>query len=64
MGIRARKILIALTVMVLCVHVVSVIEFGSAPAGAFVSDCVQLALGLMLVPLAWLTAKRSTGEGG
>jgi diguanylate cyclase (GGDEF)-like protein len=61
MGIRARKILIALTVAALCVHVVAVVKFGSAPAGAFLSDFIQLALGLMLVPLAWLTAKRSTG---
>lgn len=63
MGIRTRTTLVALTLGLLCVHVISAIKLGSAPAGEFLSDFVQLALGLMLVPVAILIARRSTGIG-
>jgi diguanylate cyclase (GGDEF)-like protein len=63
MGIRARKILIALTLAMLCAHIASVAEFGSATAGQFISDFIQLAFGLMLVPISLLVARRSTSVG-
>ena len=61
MGTRTRKILIAATMGLLLVHVLSVLKFGSAFAGECISDFIQLSLGLMLVPLCWLIARRSAG---
>ena len=63
MGTRGRKILISLTLAMLCVHVIAIVKFGSAQAGEFLSDFVQMAFGLMLVPLALRAANRSTGVG-
>src|SRR5579864_3179736 len=59
MGIRTRKILIALTLGMLCAHAISIIRFGPTPTGAFISDVIQLALGLLLLPLTLFTASRS-----
>ena len=63
MGSRTRKILIAVTLALLCAHALSVLKFGSALAGECISDFIQLIFGLMLVPLSLLIAKRSTGVG-
>jgi diguanylate cyclase (GGDEF)-like protein len=63
MGIRTRKILIALTLGLLCAHAGSVLKFGSAAQGALISDLIQLTLGVMLVPLTFLTASRSRNVG-
>jgi diguanylate cyclase (GGDEF)-like protein len=63
MGTRTRKILIALTLGLLCAHVGSVLKFGSAPRGALISDLIQLTLGVMLIPLTFLTARRSRNVG-
>ena len=63
MGTRTRKSLVALTLGMLCAHIVSVAKFGSAPAGQFISDFIQLAFGLMLVPVSLLVARRSTSVG-
>jgi diguanylate cyclase (GGDEF)-like protein len=63
MGTRTRKLLVALTLGMLCAHIISVAQFGSAPAGQFISDFIQLAFGLMLVPISLLVARRSTSVG-
>lgn len=63
MGLRTRKILIALALGSLCAHAISIIRFGSTPNGAFLSDLIQLALGVMLVPLTFLAGLRSNNVG-
>jgi diguanylate cyclase (GGDEF)-like protein len=63
MGIRTRKLLVALTLGMLCAHIISVVKFGSDPTGQFISDFIQLAFGLMLVPISLLVARRSTSVG-
>lgn len=59
MGIRTRKILIALTLGMLCAHALSILRFGPTLTGAFISDVIQLALGVMLIVLTFLTAQHS-----
>jgi diguanylate cyclase (GGDEF)-like protein len=59
MGMGTRKILIALTLAMLCAHALLIIRFGPSPTGAFISDLIQLAFGLMLVLLTFLAANRS-----
>lgn len=61
MSTRARKILFASILGLLCVHAFSAIKFGSAFAGECLSDVIQLILGLMLVPTCIIVARGSTG---
>jgi len=63
MGSRTRKILIAVTLGLLCAHVLSVLKFGSSLVGESISDFIQLIFGLILVPVCLLIAKRSSGVG-
>jgi diguanylate cyclase (GGDEF)-like protein len=63
MGIRTRKILIALTLGLLCAHAISVIEFRSTPLGPLLSDLIQLTLGVILIPLTFLAGRRSRNVG-
>jgi diguanylate cyclase (GGDEF)-like protein len=63
MSIRPRKVLIALALGLLCAHAISIIRYGSAPTGALLSDIIQLAFGVMLVPLTFIAGMRSHNVG-